>query len=321
MTDDEIAAEIKRRLQLLAKLYVKTDEISEALVDIHELRETGFRGQDRDACCFFVVGPSSTGKSRLFSTYADNPHAQRDGDVWPILRFKVPPAVKNVEEFLVAILNALETEAFPANHKKSTMEGRILLHLKRRKVELIMIEEVQHLVDKKTGNLGYWGADEIKTLLLDTAKVPVVMSGIDIADNLFDANKQLATRRIGVLRLFVHDWRDPIHRARFQAAIKAFEAAARFPRKAGLADGPMAERIHRATGGIIGNLCRLFEAALKLGIRQGKDIVDQDLLAVVHAKLAGGGVGWKNVFSVAVLPPIEAPDESRQTKLHTRKAS
>jgi hypothetical protein len=321
MTDDDIKMEIKRRLGLLAKLYIKTDEITAALEDIHDLRETGFRGRDGEAYCYFVVGPSSTGKSRLFSTYAAAPHAQRDGDRWPVVRIKVPAAVKNVEEFLAAILNGLGTESLIEVQKKREMERRILLHIARRKPELIMIEEVNHLVDKKTGNLGYWGGDTIKTLLLDTAKVPVVMSGIEISETLFRLNTQLETRRSGILRLFAHDWADQGHRERFQQAVEAFDLACRFPQRVGLADGPMAERIHRATGGIIGNVCKLFETALRMGIKQGANAIDQELLAVAHAKLSNAGPGWKNVFEVAILPPIDAPDESRTTTLHKKKSA
>ena len=320
MTDDDIKAEVKRRLKLLSNLYVKTDDLKTALKDIHDLRESGFRGRDEEAYCYFVVGPSSTGKSRLFSTYASEPHAAPNGDLQPVVRMKVPPAVKNVNEFLAAILRAFGAEPFVETHKKDLMEQRILRRIERRQTELFMIEEVNHLVDKKSGNLGYWGGDTIKTLLLDTAKVPVVLSGIEVAEDLFRLNDQLETRRRGILRLFAHDWSDPGHRERFQHAIEAFELACRFPHKVGLADGPMAERIHRATGGIIGNLCRLFETSLRMGIEQGKDAIDQDLLAVAHAKLSDGGPGWTNVFKVSVLPPIEAPDESRVTKLR-KKAS
>lgn len=321
MTDDTKKAEIKRRLGLLANLYIKTDEIEAALEDIHNLRTYGYRGRDENAYCYFVVGPSATGKSRLFSTYENSLHAQRDGDIWPVVRFSVPAAVRNVNEFLAAILRALGTEPFEKKHQKGDMEERILDKLDRKKVELILLEEANHFVDKKSGNLGYWSGDTIKTLLLDKAKVPVVLSGIEASEKLFHQNSQLITRRDGLLRLFAHDWNDEGQRERFQCAIELFEKACRFPKRVGLNEGTIAERIYRATNGVMGNLCRLFEKALKLGIEQGVDVIDQELLAVAHAKLADGGPGWKNVFKVPVIPPIEAPDESRVTKLHKQKRS
>jgi hypothetical protein len=239
---DQIKAEVARRLALLSALYVKTEDIEMALAEIQNLRETGFRGLESDAYCYFVVGPTAAGKTRLLTTYCQGDHAKPNGELRPVVRVRVPSTVKSVEEFLAAILIALGTEPFSGRHRKSQLEQRILRHLACRKTELILLEEVNHLVDRKTGNLGYWGGDAIKTLLLDTAKIPVVMSGIEVAERLFSVNAQLLSRRRGVLRLFAYDWRDPAHRVFFQQAIEAFELACKFPRRLGLAEGPYAER-------------------------------------------------------------------------------
>ena len=79
--------------------------------------------------------------------------------------------------------------------------------------------------------------------------------------------------------MFAHDWNDEGQRERFQCAIELFEKACRFPKRVGLNEGAIAERIYRATDGVMGNLCRLFERALKLGIEQGVDVIDEKLLA------------------------------------------
>ena len=160
----------------------------------------------------------------------------------------------------------------------------------------------------------------IKELLLDRAKVPVVMSGIEVASQLFLRNSQLKSCRKGVLHLHAHDWKNPLEREQFEVAISAFEQAARFPKRVDFIKIGLAERIHRATDGVIGNLCELMEVCIEMGIRQGKEAIDQDLLAVAHASLNYSGRGWTNVFTVAVLPPIDAPDESRVTKLHKKAA-
>ena len=315
-----IQNEILERLEKLSLLYVKTEEITTALDKIHALRTTGFRGLGKDAYCYFVVGPTNCGKSRLFSTYCQRPDAQPEGDISPVVRVSLPSAIQNVQEFHACLLRGLGTLSFRGKHSKDQMEDRIVERIKTREVRLVMLEETQHLLDKKSGMLGYWGADVIKELLLDRAKVPVVMSGIEVADQLFLRNSQLKSRRKGVLRLHAHDWSIPLERQRFEVAIRAFEKAARFPKRVDLVEIGLGERIHRATDGVIGNLCNLVEVCIAMGIRQGKEAIDQDLLAVAHASLAYTGRDWKNVFTVAVLPPIDAPDESRTTKLHKKAA-
>ena len=315
-----IQAEIVERLAKLSKLYVKTEAITNALAAIHALRTTGYRGLDEDAYCYFVVGPTNCGKSRLFKTYCGRPDAEKNGEIWPVVRMSLPGAIQNVKEFHACLLRGLGTRPFQGAHSKSQMEERIVERIETRGVQLIMLEETQHLLDKKSGMLGYWGADLIKELLLDRAKVPVVMSGIEVASQLFLRNSQLKSRRKGVLHLHAHDWSNPVERDRFEVAISAFEKAARFPKRVEFVKNGLAERIHRATDGVIGNLCKLVEVCIEMGIREGKEAIDQDLLAVAHASLNYSGREWKNVFTVAVLPPINAPDESRTTKLHKRAA-
>lgn len=81
----------------------------------------------------------------------------------------------------------------------------------------------------------------------------------------------------------------------------------------------MAERIHRATGGLRGGLYNLFVQATELGVKREAAFLDLNVLAEAHAILADAGPGWVNVFTAKVLPPLEPQDDSRVTNLHKKR--
>ena len=323
--DPAIPAEIARRKARLDRLYVKTPEIDQALELMHELRTGGFRGPDGSANCLLVAGPTNSGKTRLFRSYCDRPDAQRDGDRIPVVRFTVPTPFRD-RDFLAALLLALGTRDFAESHRIGRMKRRVVDMLAARGTRLIMMEETQHIIDKKGGNSPYWAADMIKEMILDDAKVPVAFNGIRVTEEIFHRNTQLLSRRKGILRIEPDDWADPIGRERFKAAVNVFERAAGFPGKASVGEAglgldldPVSERIHRATGGLRGGLYNLFVQATELGVKREAACLDISLLAEAHAILADAGSGWTNVFTAKVLPPLEPQDDSRVTKLHKKR--
>lgn len=319
-----ILAALQRRQARLNRLYVRTPEIDAFLELIHDFRGGGYRGPDNSACCLLVVGPTNSGKTRLFRRYCDRPDAQSEDEHIPVLRFTVPSPFRD-RDFLAAILLGLGTRDFSESHRIGRMKRRVVEMLAVRKTGLIMMEETQHIIDKRGGNSPYWAADMIKEMILDGAKVPVVFNGIAVTEDIFRRNTQLLSRRKGVLRLGPDDWDDFEGRERFKASIAAFEMAADFPEKAEV--GPerlplnsdqVAERIHRATAGLRGSLCMLMAQAMELGTKREARSLSLDLLAEANAILSDAGPGWKNVFTTKVLPPLEQQDASRVTKLHKR---
>lgn len=330
MTDNTLDAnpilsELQRRQARLKRLYVRTAEIDFFLELIHDLRTGGYRGPDDTACCLLVIGPTNSGKTRLFRKYCDRPDAQAEDEQIPVLRFTAPTPF-NYREFLGKILIGLGTRHFGETHDIRRMKRRVVEMLAVRKTQLIMMEEAQHIIDKKGGNSPYWVADLIKELILDDAKVPLVFNGIAIAEDIFTRNTQLLSRRKGILRLGPDDWDDPAGRERFKATIAAFEKAADFPEiaevgeaKLPLTSDQVAERIHRATSGLRGSLCNLITQAMELGTKRGARSLTLELLAEANAILNDAGPGWVNVFTVKVLPPLKDTDDSRVTKLHKGK--
>ncbi len=253
-----ILAALQRRQARLQRLYVRTQEIDKFLELIQAFRDGGYRGPDNTACCLLVVGPTNSGKTRLFRKYCDQPDAQPEGDEMPVIRFTVPTPFRD-RDFLAKILLTLGTRDFSDSHRIGRMKRRVVEMLAVRRTKLIMMEETQHIIDKKGGNSPYWVADMIKEMILDDAKVPVIFNGIAVTEDIFTRNTQLLSRRKGILRLGPDDWNDPQGRERFKETIAAFEMAADFPERAEVGEAKLplnsdqvGERIHRATSGLRG---------------------------------------------------------------------
>lgn len=318
-----------RRKERLDNLYLKTPEVTRALELLTAFRENGYRGPDGTANCFLVSGPTNAGKSRLFTSYCERGDAQPHGDELPVVRLRMPTPFTN-RSFLGELLTALLTRDFATSHDIGQMQRRAIAMLLARKTQLIMMDDTQHVIDKKGGNSPYWAADMFKTLILDGAKVPIAFNGLPITEEIFSRNTQLLSRRRGLVRLAPDVWYESqVGRDHFRTAVAWFEKAADFPKKAQVGAAKLtldseqvAERIWRATNGLRGNLHNLFSQATELGTKRGAESLTFDLLAEAHAILSDAGPGWKNVFTVSVLPPLVTLDDSRVTKLHKgRKAA
>ena len=195
----------RRREARLDRLYVKTPALDQAMVLLDAFCENGYRGPERTACCFLVSGPTNAGKSRLFSSYCERPECQPDGDLLPVVRFTAPSPF-NLPDFLAELLTALGTKSFVETQRIGQMKRRVVSMLRERKTRLVMVDDFQHIIDKKGGNSPYWAADFIKTTILDVAKVPMVMNGLAITEEIFPRNTQLLSRRKGIVRRGPDGW-------------------------------------------------------------------------------------------------------------------
>ncbi|WP_043359661.1 ATP-binding protein [Belnapia sp. F-4-1] len=324
MTDDagQRRAEEARRLERLKRVFFRSEEFKQALAGIDNLRLNGLM-PNGDAMCYLLYGPPGVGKSWVFKEVMKQDFAQPDPTTGsrPVVLMTVPSPFTNTD-MLADTLRALGTEPLRGRQKVGDMIDRVQHYIHVRRTELILMEEMQHVFDKKSENSGaaYWFADFIKTNLLDQAKVKVAFNGIDAAWRVFD-NPQLEDRRYDSTGLSPLGWSEDRGWDPLRVVVASFERAADFPERGDILNDATLERFSRATGGALRQLFKLFAKTIELGTRSGADRIDAKLLALAHAALARPHPKWFNAFSVPVLPPVAKPDESRVTKLRKKRAS
>ncbi|WP_236167841.1 TniB family NTP-binding protein [Pseudomonas atacamensis] len=141
-----------------------------------------------------IQGPSGVGKSTLIKEYVrerESTHPPKPGHRH-VLSVEIPssPTKKNLATALLAAMN--DPYADSRSHSAETKFVRIVLLLSSLGVEVVVLDEAQHLVDYKR-NDAYEAADWIKSLMNETS-IAFVLVGLKRTEGLLLANEQLRRR-------------------------------------------------------------------------------------------------------------------------------
>lgn len=199
-TNEILSAEkivkIKNDISLVESIRIIYPRIAEVIEDFEITRVDG--KYSIEAQCMFLMGEPGTGKSTLIKMYAKRfpPEYTDNGDVIRVFTAEIPPkaTIKGVARNLLAGLHA------PRPGKGDTMEmtERLIELLRNCKVELIILDEFQHLLQRSVKRNFEEIGDWIKSLI-NATRIPIVLVGMPESKALLSANSQLA-RRFGILR-------------------------------------------------------------------------------------------------------------------------
>lgn len=141
-----------------------------------------------------IQGPSGVGKSTLVKEYVRELESLKKTEAGhrSVLIVEIPssPTKKNLA---TAMLTAMKDPyADSRTHSAETKFSRIILLLRSLAVEVVVLDEAQHLVDYKR-NAAYEAADWIKSLMNETG-ITFVLVGLKRTEGLLWANEQLRRR-------------------------------------------------------------------------------------------------------------------------------
>lgn len=159
------------------------------LIEVHE--DTRRTGTSKG---LVIQGPSGVGKSTLIKEYVRKLESvkKNEGIHRSVLIVKIPssPTKKNLA---TAMLTAMKDPyADSRSHSAETKFARIILLLSNLDVEVVVLDEAQHLVDYKR-NDAYEAADWIKSMMNET-NITFVLVGLKRTEGLLWANEQLRRR-------------------------------------------------------------------------------------------------------------------------------
>ncbi|MEO3711300.1 TniB family NTP-binding protein [Roseateles flavus] len=171
-----------------------------------------------------ILGQTGVGKTFLFKRYlAEHPRrALDDRDLIPVLLVPIPstPTGKGV---YAAILQAMGV-ANVGNATQEKLHDRVVTLIRNLGVEMLMLDEINHLVDRGRRRTHETVTDLIKELV-DAIEIPTVFAGARRSSELFDTNAQLRSRVTAVhslepfdldarfmeLRGFILSWLEQSH--------------------------------------------------------------------------------------------------------------
>ena len=246
------------RKLLVKDLYVARDATQHIAALIDKVRNG--RLLSPEPCCILITGETGTGKSAFLADYVKRSPARRDGSgnlVQPLLHVEFDSFVTVIGAATI-MLRKLED---PSNGvgRLVDLTHRIRELAKREKVEAIVIDEFQHLVDtgsKTVNKVGDW----LKQLAKST-NLPIVMAGMPASSRVIDGNTQFAgitpyRHEIGMLT-----YGKDGERRQYRKFLALLDSLLPFDHVGGFADAAIAALLFEATGGSLRMLMQLIREA------------------------------------------------------------
>lgn len=202
-------------LPLLSQL-VLHDAFNEA----YETVETILRTKDpRSGCIIPILGPTRVGKSGIVKRLIEK--AGQANTLFPqknVVRASLPPQT-NGKDIYESILRALH-KGRVSNAKTDVCRDRLYRAIETLKIEVIILDEVNHLIERGANLTSRVAADHLKTLVDETG-VNLVLSGLPRFQRILDENEQLRDRASATVLFQPYDWQDAANREAFCVAVDA----------------------------------------------------------------------------------------------------
>ncbi|MCH1627416.1 TniB family NTP-binding protein [Ferdinandcohnia quinoae] len=225
----------------------------------------------------FLSGETGVGKTTLLEEYRNRyPRSIIDGyTIVPVLYNKVPVGA-TPKSVAASLLRSLGDPAYDKGTENS-QTARLLYFIKVCKVEMIIIDEFQHLIDRETKHVLNKASDWVKSFC-DEAGVPVILCGMPESQKIFAHNAQLDRRfaeKIDMNR-FCYTTRE--EQIEFRGFLKSIDEELPFYHKSFLADKKLSDRMFYATNGVPYYVNKILLEATTIAAKSGNDSLDENHL-------------------------------------------
>ncbi len=244
-----------------------------------------------------VLGPSGAGKSSVLEEYLHHFPSSEEVEQRriPVLRVEIKssPTVRSVAEDILKAMGVAMAYRGTVNEKTD----RVVASLAKFGVELLMLDEVQHLLGANKRSFGSNDETEWLKTLLNLINIPVVLSGLPYAQALLSTNEQLRRRLDGVCYLSPFSIDDEEAAADFAGVVNWFDGEIHGGKAIGLHENGMLARMFYASDGLIGYLSKLLIGAMEIRLEHDHKRVELWMLEQSFTqRLWAEGVGPLNPF-------------------------
>jgi hypothetical protein len=228
--------------------------------------------QEERPTCIVLTGESGMGKTsilreaqRRLTEAFPRPADWGEARYQPVIRAVIPSS----PTALKINLTLLWKQGWPiTNSVHRTADLRVVELLSAQGTRLVEIDNV-HVVLTVAGNPRRDTLDAFR-FLMSAGNVPMVVAGLDIAEDIFSDDPELANRSI-ILRLPL--W-EPGEAS--QRLIRALARGMGLNEPERLAEGDFAERIWKASNGVTGNFKRVLHWSAKVARRNQRATISHD---------------------------------------------
>lgn len=260
--------------------------------------------------CLLITGSAGYGKTTIGTYYSEQYKREvtDSGTIVPVF-YSVIPSNATVKGLASRLLEDLGDPLYDKG-TTTNMTSRLCRLIKECKVELIIMDEFQHLINGDSDKVLKSTADWLKDILNRT-KVPIVLMGMPSSIRILTANAQLMRRFATKFELKAFSWTPVEEREDFMRFLMMLEKAMPMPKPSMLYSESMALRVFCSTKGIISNAKKLISKAAERTYERGLANITMEVLAIAYEEeLALSDPSSPNPFLVAY-ENLKAPELSQ----------
>lgn len=271
-----------------------------------------------------LVGCTGAGKSELAKTFCAKYPTYRQGTqtIVPVLRAAILPntVYAGYGQLATLLLDALG-DPFPHRGDKVVKTLRLVHLLHACGTRMLILDEIQHFLDRESQKVLKELTDWLKTLIKDYTQVACVLIGIkDDAEHILASNQQLRRLFGRPLELAPFTWNEDQPDktiALFRAFLKQLESDLPLRESSDLWSLDMAQRCFALCNGVVDPLMMVIRYATHLALERGHEYLDRDLLAVAFEESLVDSIVRDNPFH-GKAPSI---NQDRKNKQQREKAT
>jgi energy-coupling factor transporter ATP-binding protein EcfA2 len=276
--------EIKRRRKHIEEIVINYNSFAKTLKEIedHHLLSTS----SEESKGLFLKGETGVGKSTLLKGYAKRYPPYREDGVKkvPVLYSKVPVGA-TPKSLASSILLRLGDPVFDKGSENS-LTDRLLQYIQKDMcaVELIIIDEFQHLIDRDTDKVLKKASDWIKSFSEDAA-VPILICGMPESEKIFERNAQLDDRFSlrEEMKSFEYDSEEEVFL--FRSFLHNLDKALPFSGRSNLSDRLLSDKIYYATQGKQRLIKKILVESTVIALKSGRDCIDETDLNIAYSRI------------------------------------
>jgi hypothetical protein len=243
------------------------------IADLHQRQLVRAQGSGVSLC-----GLSGVGKSTIIRAYeALYPRVfEQNRTRIPVL-FVAVPSAPTVRSLAGAILEAIGDQK---SHRGTAPEKttRIRRFIKRCDIELILLDEFQHIFYAPTATAFRDLTDWLKNLLEETG-VGIVACGLQATEFVIESNEQLARRFSEQIPIEPFSFEDEADFKEFRAILRELETRLPIPTAIPLHESNLARRFWIGSYGLFDYVIKILEGAISAAYLANVDALDLDVYA------------------------------------------
>jgi len=257
---------LEERLYKLEHIYVASPRINGILKEIENCRVDSKVA--REPRSMLLIGETGAGKTTIIEKYLEKfPAFDTDErKVIPVFKSELPSKI--TPRALAQTMLSEMGDPDPDSGNEVALTRRLVKLIKETGVELIIIDEFQHLLKPDCKKYMDFVSNWIKSLL-NNAKVPILLAGTPDSESILATNAQLETRISLVEELKYYSWAEEPDRIEYRQFLKMVDKALPFEKPANLQDPDRAIRFFAASVGMPRHTMRLILESGRIALKGG----------------------------------------------------